>query len=40
MRGGAIKARRHPRRGGFPIGVDRCGGEDGTDTRDPCVSGG
>jgi hypothetical protein len=27
-------------RGGFPTGVSRRGGEDGTDTRDPCISGG
>jgi hypothetical protein len=26
------------RRGGFPTGVGWHGGEDGTDTRDPCVS--
>jgi hypothetical protein len=25
---------------GFLTGTDRCSGEDGTDTRDPCVSGG
>jgi hypothetical protein len=28
------------RRGGFLTGVGRCGGEDGTDTWDPSVSGG
>jgi hypothetical protein len=28
------------RRGGFLTGIGRCGGEDGTDTRDPGVSGG
>jgi hypothetical protein len=28
------------RRGEIPTGVGRRGGEDGTDTRDPCVSGG
>jgi hypothetical protein len=27
-------------RGGFTAGVGRCGGEDGTDMRGPCVSGG
>jgi hypothetical protein len=28
------------RRGGFLTGVGQRGGEDATDTRDPCVSGG
>jgi hypothetical protein len=28
------------RRGGFPTGVGQHSGEDGTDMRDPCVSGG
>jgi hypothetical protein len=28
------------RRGGFPTGVGRRDGEDGTDTQGPCVSGG
>jgi hypothetical protein len=49
MRGGgkgltASEARsgRHGERphGGFTTGVGRHGGEDGTDTRGPCVSGG
>jgi hypothetical protein len=36
-RSGRRGERRH---GGFLIGVGRRGGEDGTDTWDPCVSGG
>jgi hypothetical protein len=46
MRGGGGKglttseARREQRRRGFMAGVGRHGGEDETDTRGPCVSGG
>jgi hypothetical protein len=32
--------RKERRRRGFTAGVGRHGGEDGTDTRGPCVSGG